>query len=472
MESTVLALAGGAGGLLITVWAVPALTALAPKSLPRLAEIAVDDRTFLFTLALSLITGAVCGVAPMVGFGKLGADVLRSSPTVGRGHRGWLRPVLVTLQVSLAVVLLVGSGLLARSLVAVHKLDLGFDPRNVLTFGVYLLRSQQYNGLGPTREFARDVSTRLSALPEVVAAANGLVPLVGGMSSSVEVEDRREKLDAGINVSGPGYFRALGIPLHFGRSFTDADDKLGVPVVIVNQALAQAAWGTSEALGRRLRVSGDSKWLNVVGIVGDTRRSSLEATPPPIAYLPYLQTTVAFSSTFVIRTSGPAMNALPSVRNLVREIDPAIPVTRVATMDDLVAQFTAPREFNLWLIGLFSLVAFVLAVVGLYGLVSEVVTARTSEIGLRKALGASRFAIVRVITGESVVVTIAGVALGLAGAIAVSRWLSSMIFGVVPLDPVTLVAVPIVLLASSAIAAAAPARRALRVDAMSMLRRD
>ena len=471
-ESTVLALAGGAGGLLIAVWAVPALTALAPQSLPRLAEIAVDNRTVLFTLALSLTTGVVCGVAPMIGLGQPSVDILRSFATVGRGHRGWLRPVLVTVQVGLAVVLLVGSGLMARSLVAVHTLDLGFDPRNVLTFGVYLSRNPQYNDLSAMREFARDLRTRLSALPGVVAAGNGAIPLRGALSDSFEVEGRPDTLDAGLNVLSPGYFRALDIPLHFGRDFTDADDRQAVPVVIVNRAFARAAWGTSEALGRRLRISRHSTWPTVVGIVGDTRLSSLEAAPPPIVYLPNLQTTVATYSDFVVRTSGPPMEALSAVRDVVRQIDPTIPVTRVATMDEQVATFVAPREFNLWLIGLFSLVAFALTVVGLYGLVSEVVTSRTTEIGVRMALGASRFRIARLITSESVLVTTAGVALGLAGAAAVSRWLGSMIFGVEPLDPVTLVAVPLVLLVSSAIAAAAPARRAMHVDAMSMLRRE
>jgi putative ABC transport system permease protein len=367
-------------------------------------------------------------------------------------------------------VLLVGSGLMARTLVAVHTVDLGFNPRNVLSFGVYLLRNPQYNDLDVTREFARDLRARLNALPDVVAAGNGVIPLGGGQSSSFEVEGRGDTLDAGLNVSSPGYFRALDIPLHVGRDFTDADDRQGVPVVIVNRAFAQAAWGTSEALGRRLRVG--KNWPTVVGIVGDTRRSTLEAAPPPIVYLPYLQSTVVFYSDFVVRTSGPPMNALAAVRDVVRQIDPTVPVTRVATMDEQVATFVAPREFNLWLIGLFSLVAFALAVVGVYGLVSEVATARTPEIGVRMALGANRFRIVRLITGESVLVTTAGVALGLAGGVAVSRWLGSMVFGVSPLDPVTLVAVPIVLLVSSAIAAAAPARRAMHVDAMSMLRRE
>ncbi len=241
-------------------------------------------------------------------------------------------------------------------------------------------------------------------------------------------------------------------------------------MVIVNGAFARTAWGSSEALGRRLRQASGRRWLRVVGIVDDTRRSSLEAAPPPIVYLPYLQSTIATSSNFVVRTSGPPMKALPLVRELVRRVDPAIAVTRVATMDERVARFVVPREFNLWLIGLFSLVAFALAVVGLYGLVSELVTARTPEIGVRMALGANGLAIVRLVAGRSLIVTAVGLVAGIAAAAAVTRSLGSMIFGVAPLDPVTLVAVPLTLLVASAIAAAAPARRATKIDPVSALR--
>jgi ABC-type antimicrobial peptide transport system permease subunit len=207
-----------------------------------------------------------------------------------------------------------------------------------------------------------------------------------------------------------------------------------------------------------------------VGIVGDTRLSSLEAAPPPIVYLPYLQSTGLSYSDFVVRTAGPPMKTLSAVRDVVLQIDPSVPMTRAAPMEDWVQTFVAPREFNLWLIGLFSLLAFALAIVGLYGLVSEIVTVRTPEIGVRMALGARRFHIIRLISGESLLVTAVGLTLGLAGAVAVSRWLGSMIFGVASIDPVTFVTVPIVLLVSSAIAAAAPARRAMRVDAMATLR--
>ena len=250
-ESTVLALAGGIGGLLVAVWAVPAVTAVAPQTLPRLEEIAVDHRTLLFTLALSLTTGVVCGVAPLIGLEQRRTDVLRSFAPIGRGDRRWLKSALITVQVALAVVLLVGSGLMARSLVAVHSLDLGFDPRNVLTFGVYLQRSPRYNGSAATREFARDLRARLSALPDVVAAGNGAIPLRGAQSDSFEVDGRPDRLEAALNVVSPAYFQALGVRLHRGRDFTDADDKAGDPVVIVNRAFAHAAWGTSDVLGRR-----------------------------------------------------------------------------------------------------------------------------------------------------------------------------------------------------------------------------
>jgi putative ABC transport system permease protein len=471
-ESTMLALAGGATGLLFAVWAVPALTALAPPSLPRLAEITVDGRTLLFGVALSVVTGIVCGVAPALGLGQVSPDILRSATALGSGHRRWLRPMLVTLQVGLALVLLVVAGLMARSFAAVRALDLGFDPSHVLTFGVNLIRGPRYHTLTATREFTRDLLTRLRTLPSVLDAGNGGVPLLGGLTDSFQTQGGTDTIAAGFDVASPGYFRALGFRLEAGRFFSDADDSAGIPVVLVNRAFARRAWGTSNVLGCRLRQSSNRVWLTVVGVVGDTRRSSLEAAPPPLVYFSYLQSTIGFYDNFVVRTSGPPVKALPAVRDLVRQIDPTIPVTRVATMDERVAKFVVPREFNLWLIGLFSLLAFVLAVVGLYGLVSELVTERTPEIGVRMALGATQLRVVRLVIGGSVLVTTVGVAAGLVSSVVVTRSLGSMIFGVTPLDPVTLVAVPVALLASSALAAAVPARRATNIDPVSALRRE
>jgi putative ABC transport system permease protein len=469
-ESTLLAVAGGAGGFLLAVWTVPALVAYAPKNVPRLAEIAVDGRGLIFSLALSIVTGLVCGVAPALGLGRVSTDVLRSATAIGSPRRRWLRPVLVVVQVGLAVVLLVAAGLMARSLLAVRALDLGFDPHNVLSFGVSP-RSVGARSVAALIAFNHDLVGQLGALRGVVAAGSGMVPFVGGMSTGFEAEGHADQIRSQVEVSSPGYLRALGFRLRAGRFFADVDDDRGQPVAIVNQAFARTAWGDADPIGRRMRMQGPD-WLTVVGVVDNTRRSNLEAAPPPIVFLPDLQTKTMISGNFVLRTTGPPADALPLVRDLVKRIDPMLAVTRVATMEERVGKFVLPRQFNLWLIGLFSLVAFVLAVVGIYGLVSELVTNRTNEIGIRLALGATRLDVIRLVVGGTLAITTAGVGLGLAGAMAVTRSLGSMIFGVEPLDPVTLVAVPAALALAACLAAAAPARRATRVDPVTALRRE
>jgi predicted permease len=470
-ESALVAVTGGAVGFLFAVWALPALTAYAPNELPRLAEVAVDARALTFCLALSLVTGLVCGVAPALALGQGRTDALRAAAAVGGGRRRWLRPSLVVLQVSLAVMLLVGAGLMARSVLAVRALDLGFDPHNALSFGVNL-RGASYREVSATLAFTHDLLSRLAALPDVEAAGNGFVPLVGGLSESFETEGRTEAIASELDVVSGGYFRALRMRLRSGRLFTEADNHTGQPVAIVNQAFAHTAWGTGDAVGRRVRPEGGSAWLTVVGIIDNTRRSSLEAAPPPIVFLPLEQSRIGMSTNFVLRTTGPPSAALTLVRDVVRQIDPTQAVSRVATMDERVARFVAPRQFNLWLIGLFALLAVVLAVVGIYGLVSELVMNRTAEIGVRMALGATRTQVIRLVAGGSVLVTAAGVALGLGGAAAVTRSLGSMLYGVTPLDPATLVIAPAALVLAAGLAAVAPARRATRVDPVIALRRE
>jgi putative ABC transport system permease protein len=469
-ESTLLAVAGGAGGFLFAVWTVPALVAYAPKNLPRLAEIAVDGRALTFSLALSIVTGLVCGVAPALGLGRVSTEVLRSATAVGSPGRRWLRPVLVVVQVGLAIVLLVAAGLMARSLLAVRALDLGFDPHNVLTFGVSP-HSVGARNTAAVIGFNHDLVDQLGALPGVVAAGSGAVPFVGGMGSSFEVEGHSDEISSRVDVSSPGYLRALGFRLRAGRFFADVDDDRGQPVAIVTEAFARTAWGDADPIGRHMRIRGPD-WLTVVGVVDNARRSSLEAAPPPTVFLPYLQTKTMTSGNFVMRTTGPAADALPLVRDLVKRIDPTLAVTRIATMEERVRKFVLPRQFNLWLIGLFSLVAFVLAVVGIYGLINELVTNRTGEIGIRLALGATRLNIVRFVVGGTMATTAAGIGLGLAGAMAVTRSLGAMIFGVEPLDPVTLLAVPAALALAACFAAAAPARRAIRIDPVIALRHE
>ena len=471
-ESVVLALIGGLAGLGVALWAVPTLVTFAPPNLPRVNDIAVDARVFAFALAVSVITGALCGLAPALSAraGNI-ARALRSTgiSTTGPRH-GWLRQSLVVAQIGLAIILLVAAGLMLRTLMAVHALDLGFDPRHVLTFGVDL-RGDQYQGLINIRTFSRELISRLETTPGVEAAGVGSVPLLGGLMNRFRVEQREEPIDSTMDVPSSGYFRALGIRLLHGRFFDESDNQRGEPVAIVNRAFARAAWGSERVVGRRVRVEQLTQtWMTVVGVVGDLRMSSLEAETPPVVYVPFLQSSVATFNNYVVRTTGDPQSAMPFVREAVRALDQTLAVSRIATMEQRVARAAAPRAFNLWVLGLFSLVALVLAILGVYGLISESVASRTSEIGMRMALGATRSEIVRLVLGRSLLMTALGIVLGLGGAAGVTRYLESMLFGLTPFDPTTFIAAPVTFGVVATLAALVPVHRATTVDPALVLR--
>jgi putative ABC transport system permease protein len=469
-ESTLLALAGGLAGFAVAIWAVPALLELAPLGLPWVDRIAVDARVFAFCAGLSLLTGFICGVAPALGIRGMAAASLRSAgATAAPSGRRWLRPSLVAGQVGIAIVLLVGAGLLGRTLLAVHGLDLGFNPRNVLTF-VVDLRGGGYQSLDAARAFGRDLTGRLQAMPAVQAAGVGGVPLQGIIGNSFLVEGRDNEVSAKMNVASAGYFPGLGLRLRSGRFFTDQDDERGQRVAIVDRGFAREAWGGEEVIGRRLRASATTPWMTVVGVVDDMRSSKLEASPPPMVFLPYRQSTIATDVSYLVRTSGDPSDAIPLVRDAVRALDPKLAVTRLATLEELIATAVAPRLFNVWLVGLFSLLALVLAAVGIYGLINETVSSRTPEIGVRVALGASRPQVVRLVVGGTLVVTATGMVGGLAAAALLTRSLESMLFGVEPVDPLTLIVMPTVFFAIAILAALVPALRATRVDPVLALR--
>ena len=473
-ESTVLALAGGAAGFALAVWAVPALVANSPIKLPRMDHITVDARIFVFSVGLSLVIGVVCGLAPAAGAWHVTVASLRSSAPIGeaRGQRR-VRVALVVVQIGLAIVLLVGAGLMARSLMAVQGLDLGFDPHGVLTFGVNPRGDRdRFPTPDAMRVFSRDLVERLRAIPGVDAAGIGSVPLLGGLHIGYIPEGRDQPIDGPGDIPSPGYFNALRLRLRYGRLFDDGDIGGTLPVAIVNLAYARAAWNTDNVVGRRLRVDSSSqdRWITVVGVVDDVRMASLEEVAPPVVYVPYLQSTVAMSTNYVVRTSGRTDEMLRQVREVLRSLDPVLPITRVATMDERVGKLVAPREFNFWLVGVFSAIALVLAVVGVYGLMSEAVASRTAEIGVRMALGAGRLQVVRLVASRMAFVAAMGIAAGVSVAIVAVRWLGSMLFGVKPLDPVTLAIVPLIFLAAAIVATLAPARRATQVDPIVALR--
>lgn len=471
-ESTLLALLGGLSGFAVCLWAVPALVGNSPVTLPRLDRIEVDARIFAFNVGLSLLTGLLCGLAPAIGTRRIPLGALRTAGAApDTVRRAWLRPALLVVQIGLAIVLLVGAGLMGRTLAAVYGLDLGFDPRNVLTFSV-AMRGERYQMLADMRAFSRTFSERLQTLPSVVAAGVGGIPLQATITDDYLIEGRADALGASINVPGPGYFKALGLRLRAGRIFHDGDDETGALVAMVTQAFARAAWGTTDVVGRRLRNHPTRPWTTVVGVTDDIRVGSLEAPAPPMVFVPYLQSTSYTMSSFVVRTSGDPYNALPHVRDALARIDPDLAVSRVTTMDEKYARATAPRLFNAWLIGLFSLLALILAVIGVYGLISETVASRTPEIGVRMALGATRLQIARLAVGTSVLLMTIGVALGVAGAAFATQALGTMIFGVPSGDPATLVAMPAIFVFTAAVASLGPTRRATSVNPVVALRNE
>lgn len=267
-----------------------------------------------------------------------------------------------------------------------------------------------------------------------------------------------------------GYFRGLGIRLLHGRFVGEDDNRGSQPVVIVKRAFVRAAWGTEHVIGRRVRVEQlPQAWMTVSGVVDDLRMSSLEAEAPPVVYVRYLLSGVATFNNYVVRTIRDPRNTMPLVREAVRSVSPALAVSHIATMEERVARAVAPRAFNLWLIGLFSFVALVLAIVGIYGLISESVASRTTEIGVRMALGARRVEVVRLVLGRSLLMTTVGIVLGLAGAAGAIRYLESMLFRITPFDPTTFVAVPLTFGIVAALAALVPAH-ASRVDPVIALR--
>ncbi|HXT68185.1 MAG TPA: ABC transporter permease [Vicinamibacterales bacterium] len=470
-EGMVLALAGGLGGFLLALWVVPTLVSFAPADLPRLNEISVDLRIFAFCLALSFFAGLLSGLAPALASRGVTVAALRASSALSSGpRRRWLRPVLVAVQVGISIVLLVGAGLMARSLLAASRLELGFDPERVLTFNVST-RGDRYQGLAAVRAFHNELAPALERLPGVESAAVGGIPLQTSFELDFLIDGRTEPVTASGNVPTPHYFRALGARFLAGRDFTDQDDDRSERVVIVTRAFAIQAWGDVNVLGRQLRIEyADGPRFAVIGVLNDIRTGGLEQPPRPMVFIPLRQSTVATLSSYVVRTSGPPMDVLPLVRDAVKRLDPDLAISRVATMEERMSKAISPRRFNLWLVGLFSVVALVLAGCGVYGLINEAVTSRTPEIGVRVALGATGAQVIRIVASGTILVTSIGLVLGLAGSAASARLLGSMLFGVEPLDPVTLVAVPIVFVVIAIVAAVAPARRATRVDPVIALR--
>ncbi len=492
-ESAVLGLLGGALGLALAAAGVRALLSVGPDTVPRLEEIAVDGGVLAFTAAISLFAGLLFGAMPALrgvpNPGTMLGDGGRGS-TAGRArHRA--RGVLVAGQIALALILLVGSGLMVRSYRALRSVDPGFDAANVLTLRISL-PDAQYPEADQRASFFEQALERIRALPGVESAgAITRLPLAAGGSNSAHTfEDFPLEPDEVPRIvatrrAAPGYFETLGIPLLAGRVFEPADHRRQTKVALVSEALADHLWGTdrgSAPLGKRLTsgLAAQDDWYTIVGVVGSVRDDGLAkdlaetiyypiANPPPVgededrgAYGPR-------AMSLAVRTGVPPAKLAGAVRSAIWAADPNLPVANVATMAEIVAGNSARTGFTMLLLSIAAAVALLLGTVGLYGVISYVVSQRTKEIGVRMALGAGRGQVRRMVVRQGLGVTSAGIVAGLAGAFGVTRLLEASLFGVGATDPATFVGVSILLFAVALVASYLPARRASSVDPLAAL---
>jgi putative ABC transport system permease protein len=482
-ESILLAFAGGGLGLLVAFWLVRSLVALASSEafgeISRLASVSIDIRVLCFTLLISLATGTLFGLVPAIQLSRPNLnEVLKEGGQGSGSQRGRLRGVLMVSEVALAIVLLIGAGLLIRSFANLLRVNPGYRVDNLLTLRISL-PDLSYEQKSRRAEFHRELLRRVSSLPGVEAAGEiNHLPLTeyqfGGW---LRVPDRptvsnRDQPATPIGIVSPNYFRAIGISLRAGREFTEGDNSESPRVVILSEALARGLFPDEDPIGKQVWVPGPGKSTpTVVGIVADIRHTGLDKDVTPQVYVPYLQYLMQ-ASTLVIRTAGDSAALAAAVREQVASIDNSLPVYEVKTMEERLASAVAPRRFNLMLLGLFALFAMVLAAIGIYGVISHAAAQRTHEIGIRMALGARGGDVLKLLVGRGMMLVGVGVVLGLAGAWGLTRLMSSLLFGVSATDPVTFGCVACFLSAVALAACYFPARRAARIDPMAALRHE
>ena len=478
-ESVVLALAGGAAGLLLGSWGVRALMAVAPADLPRAEAVRMDSAVLIFSVALSIVVGLVFGLAPAVVASRPDLavflkDVRRDGGSSGGRRR--LRAVLVAVQVALALVLLAGAGLAARSFDRLARVDPGFRTSHVLTFEITLPEAT-YPSLASHARFFRDYVQRIQAEPGIAAAgAVSFAPLTrSGFGGTFTIYDRPEAASEGnaqVRSATPGYMETLSIPLRAGR-FVDARDTETSPrVALISEAAARRFWPGENPIGKRLRLHVNEPTKTpreIVGVVGDVRTRGMEVDPVPVIYVPHTQYGPE-SMIVVARTPGEPLAAVPQLSSVLKTVDPGVAISGVRTLDEVVSASVAEPRFRAVLLSIFAMVSLALAAVGLYGVVAFSVNQRRSELGLRMALGANPADVLRLVLREGMMPVAAGILIGLGGAAALARVMKTLLFGVDALDPVTFGAVASVLACVALAACYVPARRAMMVDPANTLR--
>ncbi|HEX8140368.1 MAG TPA: ABC transporter permease [Pyrinomonadaceae bacterium] len=487
MESLLLALCGAALGITLAMWGLDALRLLMPSDMPRLDLIGMDWRVLAFTVGVSCLTALLFGLAPAVQASRPDLnDTLKEGGGKGasRGIRSRnVRRALVVSEVALALVLLVGAGLLLKSFSRLRGFNLGFRPEGLLTAKIQLPGSK-YRDENQLRVFHRQLFERLESTPgvESAGAITDVFLSKTPNSTSFSIEGRPafqpgQRVEIPFDSITTNYFQVMGTPIIRGRAFNEQDTEKTPRVVIINETMARRFFSDTDPIGKRIKY-GDletpedqSPWHTIVGVVADTRRTGFESEVRSETFLPLAQAP-ASRITLVLRAAGgqdPA-SLTSAVRGAVQAVDPDQPVFDIKTMDQWISETIAQRRLNMILLGTFALVALLLAAVGIYGVISYSVTQRTHEIGIRMALGAQRSDVLKMILGQGMGLTFAGIGIGLVGALLLTRLLSSLLFGVSAFDPLTFILVSVLLTVVSLLACYLPARRATRVDPMIALR--
>ncbi len=482
-ESMALSVVGGAAGIALAYALTQGLVALDPLKIPRVQDIALDARVLAFTAAISALTGVLFGIVPALQSSRTDLQsVLKEGGRDSRVGAGWLRRVLVTSEIAASVVLVAAAMLLARSFARLLDVDAGFNPAHVLTLRTSLPNATYTDSAAMVRAYA-EVGRRLRESPGVQAAGavTGLPMASTRGDWGIRIEGRpmdpREGLAADWQVVTPGYFEALGTPLRGGRTFTDADTASSLPVIVVNETMAKKYWPGVDAVGRRMTMGSNDRWITVVGVVADIHHRGLDMEPRPEMYRPHTQFRYGGADapavqmmTWAVRTTDDPRAAVSYARAAVSAVDARLGISDVATMDAVVADSTSDRRLNMLLFVLLGTLALALATVGVYGVVAYSVSQRTHEIGVRMAIGARPNDVVRLMLGEGGRLAVAGVVAGSLIALAAARLIRGLLFEVSATDPLTFVAVAGGLLAVALLASYIPARRATRVDPMIALR--
>ncbi len=491
IESLVLSMAGGVAGLLLAVWSMQGLKALLASHLTGSEKIGIDAQVLLFTLAVAIITGLLFGIAPayLASRGDVN-DALKEGARGSSAGGGGVRRTLVAAEIAIALVLLIGAGLLMRSFARLRAIDPGFDSHNVLSMTISVAGRPEY--VGAAREnLYKAIVDRVEAVPGVgQASMTNHLPIGGDVWSlwrTIEgrpIPERGKEQTAVYRVSRPNYFAAMHVGFVAGRDFDNHDTDTSPPVVIINETLARREFPKESALGRRITLGdprGTPKWMTIVGVVKDVKQGSWSDPATDEMYIPFQQSGTFFFNgtgahvagmTLVVRTNIDPAPLARAIKSAVWSVDHNLPVSHVETLENTIGDATWQSRFSLLLIGVFSALALVLAMIGIYGVMAYEVAQRTHEIGIRMALGADRRGVASLIARQSLPIALIGIACGLGAAAGLAKLMRGMLYQIDPADPMTFASVAALVLIVATLAALIPARRAMRVDPMIALRHE